>query len=387
MPPKTVAKATPQSQQKGTKRRVSFANLSDPISNSGNNETVVYKPRAAAPLGKRVRKLPYPDEPNEDEWDEPTDDESATADQYGDIEMVDDNDVVNCVCGKNPGNALMVCCDKCECWFHAKCMGIARKEAEKVSFWCPRCSGKKNPSIFYDNPANTEQPGAAGTPTASGDKKQKPAASTAKPAPQKKTPTTREESAEFQPSSSPSPEPEPSPVPQRRQSVKPKHRQPNNASDFTTSAAPVNNIVDGINAPTLTPPAQPVSNGLIRQIDANIINRNVYNESVVARLQKIISTAAADSKVALVEKTKKQAEIIHGLEAELAYERDRNGDLQGLLVAHVGEEGIEGLLAGINKGEEAEARAEADGGAEMDSVVEKEANAAVEEAVVDCRGE
>lgn len=46
----------------------------------------------------------------------------------------------------------MICCDKCEEWFHGKCVGITRQIGrameERQSQWhCPECEKKQQPSI------------------------------------------------------------------------------------------------------------------------------------------------------------------------------------------------------------------------------------------------
>lgn len=46
----------------------------------------------------------------------------------------------------------MICCDKCEEWFHGKCVGITRQMGREMeqrqSEWiCPNCEKKQQPSI------------------------------------------------------------------------------------------------------------------------------------------------------------------------------------------------------------------------------------------------
>ena len=41
---------------------------------------------------------------------------------------------------------FMICCDKCEEWFHGKCVGISRARGEEMEkndeeYICPQCSG------------------------------------------------------------------------------------------------------------------------------------------------------------------------------------------------------------------------------------------------------
>lgn len=43
-----------------------------------------------------------------------------------------------------------ICCDKCQDWFHGKCVGILPSEADFIDeYVCPNC--QKNTSINYAN--------------------------------------------------------------------------------------------------------------------------------------------------------------------------------------------------------------------------------------------
>lgn len=43
-----------------------------------------------------------------------------------------------------------ICCDKCQGWFHGKCVGVSQNEAEFIDeYICPNC--QKNTSINFAN--------------------------------------------------------------------------------------------------------------------------------------------------------------------------------------------------------------------------------------------
>lgn len=43
-----------------------------------------------------------------------------------------------------------ICCDRCQDWFHGRCVGILQSEADNIDeYVCPRC--QKNNSVNYAN--------------------------------------------------------------------------------------------------------------------------------------------------------------------------------------------------------------------------------------------
>ncbi|EFX65710.1 hypothetical protein DAPPUDRAFT_37832, partial [Daphnia pulex] len=55
-----------------------------------------------------------------------------------------DPDRLWCVCREPHNNRFMICCDKCEEWFHGTCVGITRSmgrelELKKLEWICPKC--------------------------------------------------------------------------------------------------------------------------------------------------------------------------------------------------------------------------------------------------------
>ena len=50
-----------------------------------------------------------------------------------------------CIIGRKNPNQTMVCCDKCETWFHIKCLNIPDEQFNKIKeteWFCPNCSKK-----------------------------------------------------------------------------------------------------------------------------------------------------------------------------------------------------------------------------------------------------
>ncbi|XP_031636315.1 uncharacterized protein LOC116349151 isoform X2 [Contarinia nasturtii] len=84
--------------------------------------------------------------PNDDD----DDDEEDGSD--GSYNSEDDPNRIWCICRTPHNNRFMICCDKCEEWFHGKCVGITRQMGremeERQSEWiCPNCIKKRQPSI------------------------------------------------------------------------------------------------------------------------------------------------------------------------------------------------------------------------------------------------
>ncbi|KAK3820743.1 MAG: hypothetical protein JOS17DRAFT_688376, partial [Linnemannia elongata] len=57
----------------------------------------------------------------------------------------DSGEVINCICS-NPtldDGLFMIACDRCEVWFHGRCVGVREGDAVKTWF-CQRCTSSGN---------------------------------------------------------------------------------------------------------------------------------------------------------------------------------------------------------------------------------------------------
>ncbi len=61
-------------------------------------------------------------------------------DKDKDMKDEDEDEPIYCIC-RGPEAGFMVFCDKCEDWFHGSCVGLKKKQAEKLEkYICPNCA-------------------------------------------------------------------------------------------------------------------------------------------------------------------------------------------------------------------------------------------------------
>ncbi|XP_040014714.1 death-inducer obliterator 1-like isoform X2 [Xiphias gladius] len=102
------------------------------------------KPKVTQAAGK-TRK-PQTQEDNEDEND------SSTSSSSSSVESDDggyDPNALYCICRQRHNKRFMICCDRCEEWFHGDCVGITEArgrlmERNGEDYICPNCTAKKN---------------------------------------------------------------------------------------------------------------------------------------------------------------------------------------------------------------------------------------------------
>ena len=52
--------------------------------------------------------------------------------------------IPNCLLGRNDGSPQMVACDKCNSWFHWKCVGFEEEKKSQAQWYCMDCTNKIN---------------------------------------------------------------------------------------------------------------------------------------------------------------------------------------------------------------------------------------------------
>lgn len=80
----------------------------------------------------------------DDDDDDDDFDDVMSGDGFDSDEDEDDPDRLWCVCREPHNNRFMICCDKCEDWFHGKCVGVTRAmgrqlEIKGLEWICPKC--------------------------------------------------------------------------------------------------------------------------------------------------------------------------------------------------------------------------------------------------------
>uniref|UniRef100_A0A672IUR9 PHD-type domain-containing protein n=1 Tax=Salarias fasciatus TaxID=181472 RepID=A0A672IUR9_SALFA len=140
---------------------------SQPGSNNEKDETYINKKRAVrnatsaaaspAVLETKLRanqsavKTRKPQAQDEED-DEDDDDDSSTSSSSSSTESEDggyDPNALYCICRQKHNKRFMICCDRCEEWFHGDCVGITEArgrlmERNGEDYICPNCTAKKN---------------------------------------------------------------------------------------------------------------------------------------------------------------------------------------------------------------------------------------------------
>lgn len=66
---------------------------------------------------------------------------------------IEDKGARHCVCGGPSNGSVMLSCDKCDRWFHGRCMGVTKEESDNLSSWvCSPCLGDPLPPFVVDRP-------------------------------------------------------------------------------------------------------------------------------------------------------------------------------------------------------------------------------------------
>lgn len=59
-----------------------------------------------------------------------------------------------CICRQPHNNRFMICCDKCEDWFHGKCVNVTKAmgtemEEQGIEWVCPNCIKKQPGKVSF----------------------------------------------------------------------------------------------------------------------------------------------------------------------------------------------------------------------------------------------
>ncbi|XP_071377334.1 death-inducer obliterator 1 [Centroberyx affinis] len=96
----------------------------------------------------------------EEEDEDEDENDSSTSTSSSSIESDDggyDPNALYCICRQKHNKRFMICCDRCEEWFHGDCVGITEArgrlmERNGEDYICPNCTAKKNQVV---RPATT----------------------------------------------------------------------------------------------------------------------------------------------------------------------------------------------------------------------------------------
>ncbi|XP_041953172.1 death-inducer obliterator 1 isoform X1 [Alosa sapidissima] len=115
-----------------------------------NNEDGMLVKRSQKPArGVHKSASKFPD--TEDEEGERKENETEGQGSPEECESEDtDPDAVYCICRQKHNKRFMICCDRCEEWFHGDCVGISEKrgrlmEMNREDYICPNCSPCASP--------------------------------------------------------------------------------------------------------------------------------------------------------------------------------------------------------------------------------------------------
>uniref|UniRef100_A0A3Q3FQG5 PHD-type domain-containing protein n=1 Tax=Labrus bergylta TaxID=56723 RepID=A0A3Q3FQG5_9LABR len=112
------------------------------------------KPKITPTVGKIQKQQTQEenDEMDENDDDDDDDDDSSTSSSSSSIDSDEggyDPNALYCICRQKHNKRFMICCDRCEEWFHGDCVGITEArgrlmERNGEDYICPNCTVKKN---------------------------------------------------------------------------------------------------------------------------------------------------------------------------------------------------------------------------------------------------
>ncbi|XP_054472335.1 death-inducer obliterator 1 [Anoplopoma fimbria] len=108
------------------------------------------KPKAAQAAGMTHKPQTQEDNDDDDENDSSTSSSSSSSSSSIDSDEGGyDPNALYCICRQKHNKRFMICCDRCEEWFHGDCVGITEArgrlmERNGEDYICPNCTAKKN---------------------------------------------------------------------------------------------------------------------------------------------------------------------------------------------------------------------------------------------------
>ncbi|XP_069159094.1 PHD finger protein 3 isoform X1 [Procambarus clarkii] len=98
----------------------------------------------------------------EEEFESEGDEDEDSLEDYGED---DDPERLWCVCQKPHNNRFMICCDKCEDWFHGSCVGVTKAigqqmEEDGQEWVCPKCKKAERAMKGYGLPGKKSADGS-----------------------------------------------------------------------------------------------------------------------------------------------------------------------------------------------------------------------------------
>ncbi|XP_034724216.1 death-inducer obliterator 1-like isoform X3 [Etheostoma cragini] len=132
------------------KKRVANKNTT-PVKGPANTNKVTTVKRETKPKATQVSGMTHKAQTQVDKDDE-NDSSTSSSSSSSSIDSDEggyDPNALYCICRQKHNKRFMICCDRCEEWFHGDCVGITEArgrlmERNGEDYICPNCTAKKN---------------------------------------------------------------------------------------------------------------------------------------------------------------------------------------------------------------------------------------------------
>uniref|UniRef100_A0A8C6LFH4 Death inducer-obliterator 1 n=1 Tax=Nothobranchius furzeri TaxID=105023 RepID=A0A8C6LFH4_NOTFU len=123
-----------------------------PVRTYVNKKRAAKTPVKTETKPKVIGKASKPEMQDKNDDDEEADDSFTSSSSSSSDESDDagyDPNALYCICRQKHNKRFMICCDRCEEWFHGDCVGITEArgrlmERNGEDYICPNCTAKKN---------------------------------------------------------------------------------------------------------------------------------------------------------------------------------------------------------------------------------------------------